>query len=81
MPRRAMDQLQTDHPATGRLEKGLAGVIERYDLPWHVMRAGARVEFICAPGPLLNGSEAEAAHRPELEAAIHIALVNRGFAQ
>jgi glutamate-1-semialdehyde 2,1-aminomutase len=43
-----------------------------------VARVGARVEFICAPGPLKNGGEAEGAHAPELEAAIHVALVNRG---
>jgi glutamate-1-semialdehyde 2,1-aminomutase len=43
-----------------------------------VARVGARVEFICAPGPLLNGTEAEAAHAPELERAIHLALINRG---
>ena len=61
-----------------RLEKGLAKTIARYGLPWHVARVGARVEFICAPGPLRNGGEAEAAHAPELEAAIHVALVNRG---
>jgi len=42
------------------------------------MRVGARVEFICAKGPLKNGGEAEAAHGPALEAAIHVALVNRG---
>ena len=57
---------------------GLPGRIARYRLPWHVARVGARVEFICAPGPLRNGGEAEAAHAPELEAAIHVALVNRG---
>jgi glutamate-1-semialdehyde 2,1-aminomutase len=61
-----------------RLEKGLARTIARYKLPWHVARVGARVEFICAPGPLKNGGEAEAAHAPDLEAAIHVALVNRG---
>ena len=61
-----------------RLDAGLTGVIDRYRLPWHVARVGARVEFICAPGPLRNGGEAEAAHAPELEAAIHVALVNRG---
>jgi glutamate-1-semialdehyde 2,1-aminomutase len=61
-----------------RLEKGLVRTIARYGLPWHVARVGARVEFICAPGPLRNGGEAEAAHAPALEAAIHIALVNRG---
>jgi glutamate-1-semialdehyde 2,1-aminomutase len=61
-----------------RLERGLGRTILRYKLPWHVARVGARVEFVCAPGPLANGSEAEAAHAPELEAAIHVALVNRG---
>ena len=61
-----------------RLQRGLAAVIERHGLPWHVARVGARVEFICAPGPLRNGAEAEAAHAPELEAAIHVGLVNRG---
>jgi glutamate-1-semialdehyde 2,1-aminomutase len=61
-----------------RLDAGLTAVIDRYQLSWHVMRVGARVEFICAKGPLKNGGEAEAAHAPALEAAIHVALVNRG---
>lgn len=61
-----------------RLETGLANAIASHGLPWHVARVGARVEFICAPGPLGNGGEAEAAHAPALEAAIHVALVNRG---
>jgi glutamate-1-semialdehyde 2,1-aminomutase len=61
-----------------RLETGLSEAISRAGLPWHVARVGARVEFICAPGPLTSGDEAEAAHAPELEAAIHVALVNRG---
>jgi glutamate-1-semialdehyde 2,1-aminomutase len=62
----------------GRLEAGLAAAIARHGLPWHAVRVGARVEFVCAPGPLQNGAEAEAAHAPALEAAIHLALVNRG---
>ncbi|MER8427730.1 aspartate aminotransferase family protein [Mesorhizobium sp. M1403] len=66
-----------DHLAR-RLDAGLTAVIDRYRLPWHVARVGARVEFICAPGPLRNGGEAERAHAPELEAAMHVALVNRG---
>ena len=61
-----------------RLAQGLAEIIEKRKLPWHVARVGARVEFICAPGPLKNGAEAYAAHRPALEAAIHIGLLNRG---
>jgi glutamate-1-semialdehyde 2,1-aminomutase len=42
------------------------------------VRVGARVEFICAPGPLRNGSEAGLAHMPQIEAAVHTALLNRG---
>jgi glutamate-1-semialdehyde 2,1-aminomutase len=61
-----------------RLEAGLRGVIEAWGLSWHVLRVGARVEFVCVPGPLRNGSEAEAAHAPQLERALHLALLNRG---
>ena len=39
---------------------------------------GAPVEFICAPGPLKNGTEAAAAHVPAVEATLHTALLNRG---
>ena len=61
-----------------KLQAGLDDTVMRHKLPWHVARVGARVEFICAPGPLRNGAEAYLAHAPELEAAIHVALVNRG---
>jgi glutamate-1-semialdehyde 2,1-aminomutase len=61
-----------------RLADGLARVIARHGAPWHVVRVGARVEFICAPGPLRNGTEAAAAHQPEVEAALNLALLNRG---
>jgi glutamate-1-semialdehyde 2,1-aminomutase len=61
-----------------RLATGLQLVLTTYGVPWHVVRVGARVEFICAPGPLRNGTQAEAAHAPALEQAIHLALLNRG---
>ena len=61
-----------------RLAAGLAATVDRFGLPWHVARVGARVEFICAPGPLVNGTEAVAAHAPELEQALHVGLLNRG---
>jgi glutamate-1-semialdehyde 2,1-aminomutase len=61
-----------------RLAAGLSAAIDRHGLPWHVVRVGARVEFICAPGPLRNGTEAAAAHHPDIEGAVHLALVNRG---
>ncbi len=61
-----------------RLASGLTDSIGRLGLPWHVVRVGARIEFICAPGPLSNGTEAEAAHAPALERAMHLSLLNRG---
>jgi glutamate-1-semialdehyde 2,1-aminomutase len=61
-----------------RLATGLAATIDRHKAPWHVVRVGARVEFICAPGPLKNGSDAHKAHQPQVEAALHTALLNRG---
>ena len=61
-----------------RLEAGLAAAIARHGAPWHVVRVGARVEFICAPGPLRTGTEAAAAHAPEVEATVHRMLLNRG---
>ncbi len=69
-----------DHMEKGaaRLAKGLAAKIEKHNLPWHVARVGARVEFICAPGLLKNGSEAAQAHQPTVEAAVHLGLLNRG---
>lgn len=61
-----------------RLAKGLQAAITAHKAPWHVVRVGARVEFICAPGPLKNGTEAGLAHVHEVEAAIHTGILNRG---
>lgn len=82
--RATLEQVMTDaayahmEALAGHLANGLSGVIDRLGLHWHVVRVGARVEFICAPGPLRNGTEAEAAHTGPLEQAIHLALLNRG---
>ncbi|MBI1172974.1 aminotransferase class III-fold pyridoxal phosphate-dependent enzyme [bacterium] len=75
MTPKAYDHMET---LAQRLHAGLAAAIAVHGLPWHVVRVGARVEFICAPGPLHNGSEAALAHQPQVEAALHTALLNRG---
>ncbi len=62
----------------GELAAGLQRTIDSRRLPWHVVRVGARVEFVCAPGPLRNGTQAAAAHLPKLEQCVHLALLNRG---
>jgi glutamate-1-semialdehyde 2,1-aminomutase len=61
-----------------RLASSLSAIITKHTLPWHVVRVGARVEFICAPGPLRNGAEAALAHVPQVESVLHTALLNRG---
>ncbi|MFV3073595.1 aspartate aminotransferase family protein [Niveispirillum fermenti] len=83
--RATLEQVMTDgayahmERLAARLATGLTAAIALRGLPWHVVRVGARVEFICAPGPLRNGTEAEAAHAGPLEQAIHLALLNRNI--
>jgi glutamate-1-semialdehyde 2,1-aminomutase len=61
-----------------RLEKGIADVIIKHGLPWHVVRVGARVEFMCCPNRPRNGGEAaKVIHRP-IDEAVHHYLLNRG---
>ena len=62
-----------------RLVAGLAVLIRANKLDWHVSHVGARVEFVCTATAPANGSEARAAMDHELEAAIHLALTNRGI--
>jgi glutamate-1-semialdehyde 2,1-aminomutase len=62
-----------------RLERGIAAAIARFGAPWHVVRVGARVEFMCIPAPPRNGGEAmRAIHRP-VDRAVHHYLLNRGL--
>ncbi|MDV6014764.1 aspartate aminotransferase family protein [Haloechinothrix sp. LS1_15] len=61
-----------------RFERGVLDVIERYRLPWHVTRLGARVEYLFSSRAPRNGGEAKRFRVPKLEAAIHLHLLNRG---
>jgi glutamate-1-semialdehyde 2,1-aminomutase len=61
------------------LESGISKTIRKHGAPWHVVRVGARVEFMCAPQPPANGGEAmRMIHRP-IDRAIHHYLLNRGL--
>ncbi len=75
MTRKSYDHMEK---LAARLEAGLAAAITGAGAPWHVVRVGARVEFICAPGPLRNGAQAMVAHCAAVERAVHLGLVNRG---
>ena len=61
-----------------RLERGIADVIIKHSVAAHVVRVGARVEFMFCKTPPRNGFEAaQVIHQP-LDLAIHRYLLNRG---
>jgi len=62
-----------------RFEQGVRGVIESRELPWHVVRLGCRVEYLFRPDRARNGTEAAAGQDDEIDAFIHLYLLNRGI--
>jgi glutamate-1-semialdehyde 2,1-aminomutase len=61
-----------------RLERGVADVIIKYGMDWHVTRVGTRVEFMCSPIPPKNGFEASKLIHQPIDVAVHHYLLNRG---
>ncbi len=61
-----------------KLEKSLVDVISKHGVPWHVVRAGARVEFMCSPNRPRNGGEAAKMIHQPIDEAVHHHLLNRG---
>jgi glutamate-1-semialdehyde 2,1-aminomutase len=61
-----------------RHERAVRDVIESNGMPWHVVRLGARAEYRFCPEPPRTGGEAAAASDPELDAYVHLYLMNRG---
>ena len=62
-----------------RFEAGVADVIERHRLPWHVTRLGCRVEYLFRPERPRNGSEAAVWDDHELARFTHLYALNRGI--
>jgi glutamate-1-semialdehyde 2,1-aminomutase len=62
-----------------RLETGIAKIIRKHKAPWHVVRVGARVEFMCTPNPPRNGGEALRMIKRPIDRAVHHHLLNRGL--
>jgi len=62
-----------------RFEDGVAQVIERHNLPWHVTRLGCRVEYLFRRERPRNGSEAAVGGDAELDRFIHLYALNRGI--
>jgi glutamate-1-semialdehyde aminotransferase len=65
-------------PLAERWAAGVAEVIARRDVPWHVTRLGARAEYHFMPHPPRTGAEQWANGDPELERFLHLWAMNRG---
>jgi glutamate-1-semialdehyde 2,1-aminomutase len=61
-----------------RLAAGLRQAIAERSLPWHVVEIGSRLEWRYSPHPPRNAREAFAAADAELDAFLHLFLLNRG---
>jgi glutamate-1-semialdehyde 2,1-aminomutase len=61
-----------------RLVAGLQRVIGARKLPWSVVHVGARVELVFADPPPKNAAAMRKALDPDLVAALHLWLINRG---
>ena len=63
----------------GEFAEGLESAIGEFDLPWSVSRLGARAEYRFASPAPRTGEESAAAADEELDAYLHLGLLNRGF--
>ena len=61
-----------------RLQRGVNESIARRGLPWHATRVGARVETLFASDEPRNAADVKRHRDPELEALLHLFLMNRG---
>jgi glutamate-1-semialdehyde aminotransferase len=57
---------------------GIRSVIDAHQAPWHVTRLGCRSEYLFSPEPPRTGAEAAAAGDEQLDALLHLAMLNRG---
>jgi glutamate-1-semialdehyde 2,1-aminomutase len=53
-------------------------VLSSRELPWHLVRLGARAEYRFTPERPRTGGQAAAASDPALDAYVHLYLMNRG---
>ena len=66
-------------PLAERFAEGVERVIAEHGAPWHVTRLGCRAEYLFQPERPRNGGQAAARKDPELEALVHLYLLNRGI--
>jgi glutamate-1-semialdehyde 2,1-aminomutase len=66
-------------PMAERWRLGVASAITQAELSWHVTRLGCRAEYLFAPDPPKNGTQAHDAMDFELERFMHLYAMNRGI--
>lgn len=64
--------------AADRLEAGLTDRLRAHGLPWTVTRLGARMELQFLPAAPRNADDVRQHAQPELEACLHLFMLNRG---
>lgn len=62
-----------------RLQAALQRIIAQRELAWSVTRLGARMELQFTPTPPRDAAQARAAMDDELQAVLHLAMLNRGI--
>ena len=62
-----------------RFESAVAETIAEHGLPWSVTRLGCRAEYMFQATPPRTGGEAAAALDSELDALLHLYMLNRGI--
>ena len=60
-----------------RFESGVAETIAEHGLPWSISRLGCRAEYMFKAAPPRTGAEAAAALDDELDALLHLYMLNR----
>jgi len=60
-----------------RFTDGVQGTIDARDAPWHITRLGCRAEYLFQPDRPRNGSEAAANADDDLDAFMHLYMLNR----
>ena len=63
----------------GVFTDGVQETLDALDVPWSVSRLGARSEYRFARPAPRSGEASAAAHDDEIDAWIHLAMVNRGI--
>ena len=65
-------------PLAERFTAGVQDVLDSRRVPWNIVQLGARAEYRFCPQPPRTGGESAAAHDGELDAYMHVYLMNRG---